>query len=373
MNRPSIPQVTYSSFSEDIHERVTEERIPTDGTIELTYRCNLKCAHCYCSHDPVKPEMKYGEICRILDEVEKAGCLWLLLTGGEPLIRPDFTDIYTYAVRKGILVTLFTNGTLITPFIADHLRDYRPFSIEITLYGATAETYEAVTGVRGSFEQCMNGIRLLLERGLPVKLKAMIMTLNKHELPMMKQYADKLGLEFRFDPAISPKLDGSKTTISLRIPPEEIVELDLADDKRLKEWRSFCDKFWNSSYRDELFTCGGGRNTFHINPYGELKFCEMVMDYSYDLRNKPFKTGWHDFIPSVRVMKRTRDNRCKDCDVIPICDQCPGWALLEHNDPETPVDFLCEIAHIRAEAFGMVNRVPKGGGVYDSKETVSKT
>ena len=373
MNRPSIPQVTYSSFSEDIHERVTEERIPTDGTIELTYRCNLKCAHCYCSHDPIKPEMKYGEICRILDEVEEAGCLWLLLTGGEPLIRPDFTDIYTYAVRKGILVTLFTNGTLITPSIADHLRDYRPFSIEITLYGATAETYEAVTGVRGSFEQCMNGIRLLLERGLPVKLKAMIMTLNKHELPMMKQYADKLGLEFRFDPAISPKLDGSKATISLRISPEEIVELDLADDKRLKEWRSFCDKFWNSSYRDELFTCGGGRNTFHINPYGELKFCEMVMDYSYDLRNKPFKTGWYDFIPSVRAMKRTRDNRCKDCDVIPICDQCPGWALLEHNDPETPVDFLCEIAHIRAEAFGMVNRVPKGGGVYDSKETVSKT
>ncbi|MBU0605106.1 MAG: radical SAM protein [Candidatus Omnitrophica bacterium] len=373
MGRPDIPQVTYSSFSEDIHERITEERIPTDGTIELTYRCNLKCAHCYCCHDQAKPEMEYRLICRILDEVENAGCLWLLFTGGEPLLRPDFADIYTYAVKKGMLVTLFTNGTLITPSLADHLREYRPFSIEVTLYGATAGTYEAVTGVAGSFGRCMNGIRLLLERGLPLKLKAMVMTMNKHELPMMKQYADRLGLEFKFDPVISPGLDGSKSPVSLRISPDEIVELDLADEKRRKEWRNFCDRSWGGSYRDELFTCAGGLNSFHINPYGELKFCEMVTGFSYDLRDKPFSTGWHEFIPAIRAMKRTRDNRCKDCAVLPMCDQCPGWALLEHNDPEAPVDFLCKIAHLRAEAFGMVNRIKKGGGMYDSKEAISKT
>jgi radical SAM protein with 4Fe4S-binding SPASM domain len=298
--------------------------------------------------------MKYGLICRILDETAEAGCLWLLITGGEPLLRPDFTDIYTYAVRNGMLVTLFTNGTLITPSIADHLKEYRPFSIEITLYGATAETYEAVTGVAGSFERCMNGIRLLLERGLPLKLKTMVMKLNRHELGMMKRYADGLGLEFKFDPVISPRLDGSKSPVTLRISPEEIVRLDMEDDKRRKEWRNFCDKFWGGSYQDELFTCGGGLNSFHINPYGELMLCEMVTDSRYDLRDKPFKAGWRDFIPAVRARKRTRDNRCKDCYVLPICDQCPGWALLEHNDPEEPVDYLCETAHVRAEAFGMV-------------------
>src|ERR1035437_1714272 len=95
-------------------------------------------------------ELTYEEHCRILDEVAEAGCLWLLFTGGEIFARKDFLEIYTYAKKQGFLITLFTNGNLITPQIADYLVEWRPFSIEITLYGATRETYEALTGVRGS-------------------------------------------------------------------------------------------------------------------------------------------------------------------------------------------------------------------------------
>ena len=106
------------------------------------------------------------------------GCRWLLLTGGEPFLRPDFLDIYTNANKKGLLLTLFTNGTLLTPRSADLLAERRPFAIEITLYGATQQTYERITGIPGSYARCRRGIDLLLERNLPLKLKTMVMTLN---------------------------------------------------------------------------------------------------------------------------------------------------------------------------------------------------
>src|SRR4029453_13908837 len=161
--------VSYGEFSQTFHRRTMREHLPLSGTIEVTRRCPLTCVHCY-NNLPLadgagaSTELTYAEHCRILDELADAGCLWLLFTGGEIFARRDFLDIYTYAKKKGFLITLFTNGTLITPRIADYLAVWRPFSIEITLYGLTKETYERLTGIPGSFEKCMRGIRLLRER-----------------------------------------------------------------------------------------------------------------------------------------------------------------------------------------------------------------
>jgi MoaA/NifB/PqqE/SkfB family radical SAM enzyme len=103
-----------------------------------------------------RTELSYEEHCRILDEIADAGCLWLLYSGGEIFARGDFLEIYTYAKKKGLLITLFTNGTMITPKIADYLLEWRPFSIEVTLYGHTKGTYERLTGIPGSYEKCMS-------------------------------------------------------------------------------------------------------------------------------------------------------------------------------------------------------------------------
>ena len=147
----SLPQLEYGQFSDWLHEKVRSQRVPVSGSLEVTERCNLRCQHCYI---PAKQragsrrrELKLPEIERILAEIAESGCLWLLLTGGEPFLRRDFLDIYTSARRKGLILTLFTNGTLITRPIADTLAEWRPLKIEITLYGATPETYERVTGV----------------------------------------------------------------------------------------------------------------------------------------------------------------------------------------------------------------------------------
>ena len=355
MDCPHIPIIPYHDFSKRIHDKTVSARIPLGGGIEPTLRCNLKCSHCYVAYDSKKKEMTYEEICYILDEITEAGCLWLLITGGEPLVRNDFLDIYTYAKKKGLIITLFTNGTLVTPEVADQLKEWLPFSVEITLYGATKETYERVTGIPGSFERCMKGIHLLLERKIPLKLKTMVMTLNQHELWDIKKYVEDLGVEFRFDPVLNPGLDGSKEPCKLRIPPEEVVELDLADEKRIKGWKEFCKKFWGLANSDKLYTCGGGQTSFHIDPYGELSLCIMSRMPSYNLCKGSFREGWYEFIPEVRSQKPKGDYKCGKCDLLSLCDQCPGWGQLENGNPEMPVEYLCQIAHLRAEAFG-VNR-----------------
>jgi radical SAM protein with 4Fe4S-binding SPASM domain len=270
---------------------------------------------------------------------------------GEPLLRKDFVEIYTYAKKKGFIMTLFTNGTLMTPVIGDCLTEWPPHKVEITLYGATKETYERITGIPGSFERCKRGINLLLERGIPLELKAMAMTLNQDEVFQIKEFAEESGVKFRFDPVLNPRLDGSKKPCNLRLSPEDVIDLDLADEKRVKEWRRFCKKFIGPHPSDNLFNCGAGASAFHIDPYGQMSACLMTRFQEYDLGRGSFHEGWYEWMPQFLELKPTADYPCGQCDLIALCGQCPGWAWLEHGSPETPVDYLCQIAHLRAQAF----------------------
>ena len=172
--RLAMEAVSYGTFSQSLHERVGSSRVPFSGTIEVTRRCPLECAHCYNNlpmgdREAQLAELTLDEHCRLLDEMAEAGCLWLLFTGGEIFARRDFLDIYTYAKKKGFLITLFTNGD------ADHRAhrrlpgaEWRPFAIEITLYGATQGDLRAADRHSGLVRRCMRGIALLLERGLPL-------------------------------------------------------------------------------------------------------------------------------------------------------------------------------------------------------------
>jgi radical SAM protein with 4Fe4S-binding SPASM domain len=287
----------------------------------------------------------------IIDEIVKEGCLWLLITGGEPLIRSDFLDIYAYAKEKGLIITLFTNGTLITTEIADYLKRQKPFVVEITLYGISKETYETVTHVAGSFGRCMEGIRLLLERKIPFQLKTLVSTLNQRDLSKIEKYAKELGVGFRFDPVINPRIDGSKEPCQLRTSPEEVVKFDLGDERRVESWKELVHNFRDHERPDSFFTCGGGLTSFIIDPYGELQLCVLFRRPSYSLREGIFKEGWDNLFPRLRSQKFNKDNKCWRCAYFLVCDQCPGWSQLENEDPEFPVDYLCQIAHLRAKVF----------------------
>jgi len=353
----------YVDWSKGLHERTIAQRVPMNGSIEVTRRCNLKCAHCYNNlplgdQEARRSELTYEEHCRILDEITQAGCLWLLYTGGEIFASTDFLDIYTYAKQKGLLITLFTNGTLITSKIADYLVQWRPFSIEITLYGRTKKTYEQVTGIPGSYDRCMRGIRLLMERGLPLQLKTMALTVNKHEIWDMKRFVEEdLGLEFKFDAMINCRIDCSQGPLALRLPPGEVVALDLQDPKRVAEWKRFADQFNgpvnSAEHVDELYDCGGGINSFAVDPSGMLSTCELSRGDTYDLRKGRFQEGWENFLLKVRQKKITRQTKCAACEIKAMCGMCPANGELESGDAEQPVDFLCQVAHLRAHALGL--------------------
>lgn len=365
MECPNIPSISLTEFGGRLNKKAVANRIPLGGSLELTFRCNLCCAHCYCNlpmndHDSIAKELRTEEIFYIFDQIAEAGCLWLLITGGEPLLRKDFLEVYAYAKKKGFIITLFTNGTLITPEIADYLAEWPPFKVEITLYGATKKTYERITGIPGSFNRCKSGIDLLLKRKITLVLKTMAMTLNRDELWQIKGYAEELGVKFRFDPVLNPRLDGSKTPCDFRLSPEEVVELDLADEKRVKEWQEFCEKFVGPFESDSLFDCGAGVSSFHIDPYGKMSACEMVRFQNYDLRCGSFGEGWHQSIPEFLTLAPEGNYPCGKCELISLCGQCPGWGWLENGNPEAAVEYLCQIAHLRAEVFGVNNKKQEG-------------
>src|SRR5438105_84613 len=257
---------SYSEFSLALHEKFTNQRVPIDATLEITRRCPLECQHCYnnlsmgdlAARDR---ELTKEEYFKLLADLADMDVIWLLFTGGEIFARKDFLEIYAFAKQKGFLITLFTNGILINEKIADYLREFPPFAIEITLYGRTKETYEALTQIPGSYDRCLRGIHLLLDRGLPLKLKTVGTRVNAHEVVAMKEFAEQeLGVEFKFDSLINPRIDCSQAPLAVRLSPEDVVTLDLHWSKVAAEHQANLQHEMAAPIgaRKNLYSCGGG-------------------------------------------------------------------------------------------------------------------
>jgi len=354
---------TYGEFSRSVHGHYSGQRAPLSVSIEVTRRCPLDCLHCYnnlamADQEARSRELNKEEHFRLLDDLADLGCLWLLYTGGEIFARKDFLEIYAYAKQKGFLITLFTNGTLITERVADYLQQSPPFAIEITLYGRTKETYEALTGIEGSYERCLRGVVLLRDRGLPLKLKTVPTTVNKHEVVAMKDFAEQeLHLDFKFDSLINPRIDCSQSPLAVRLSPEEVVLLDLHWPKIAAEHREAAQRDLKLSSEsvqsDTVYSCGGGIDSFALDPYGHMSICVLSHQDTYDIRSGSVKEGWELFLRKVRARERRRISKCVKCRIRSLCSMCPANGELENGDAESPVDFLCEVAHLRAMALGL--------------------
>ncbi len=357
-----LQTATYGDFSSLLHDRQKGRRAPMEVSIELTHRCPLECQHCYnnlpmSDESARRQELSFEEHIRLLDELVQMGCLWILYTGGEVFARKDFLDIYTEAKKRGFLITIFTNGTMITPRIADHLAEYRPFSIEITLYGATRETYETLTQIPGSFDRCMKGIRLLKERHLPLKLKTVPTTINFHEVYEMKRFAEEdLGVEFKFDALINPRTDCSQSPLGVRLTPEQVVALDFHDPVRKAEFKKLAeDELARGVLQQgpEKYTCGGGQNGCAVDPQGRMTICVLSHQDGANLRDGGFRQGWDGRLKDIRKSTRVRQTICSTCQLQSLCSMCPANGELESGDAETPVEFLCQVAHLRAFTLGL--------------------
>lgn len=359
MPLPVISEVSFRDFAAELGAK--QRRIPLCGTVETTFRCNLNCVHCYVNQ-PLNDEgirtreMPLERLLVLLDEIADQGCLDLLLTGGEVLARPDFPKVYVHAVRKGFRVTVFTNGTLVTERIGRLFSALMPARVEITLYGMTAATYERITRVPGSFDRCMQGIMRLLGCGVRLGLKAMVMKWNEHELGAMRAFAQNLGIGFRHDGLLSPRVDGVDVPIEeLQLPAERVVSADLQVPSLLQRQRESAARLLAASGSDlggdTLYSCGAGTIAFNVDPYGNLQLCQLARRSSFDLRQGSFEQGWNGFLAGVRGRCRSRPSACQTCSMMPMCASCPGAGELEHGDPERSVAMHCEITHRRIHAL----------------------
>lgn len=359
---PGIPEEQYGEFSRRVFSRSATDPQPTRVQFEITYRCNIHCVHCYT--DPfntpmhLRRELSVEEIIRIFDELADAGVLWMTITGGEAFVHPQFKQIYKEAKARGFLLSLFSNATTITETLADFLAADPPFTIDVSCHGATPEIFDAVSQVPGSFKRFQEGVRRLLDKGLPVKVKTKAMTLNRAELPKIKAFVESFGLEFNLYTVIHPRLDGDVSSIQYRLSPEEIIELEfgnaLAADA--SEERCALDEtpltqdasVYERPPDDRLFRCGCGTNTITISPYGILRACTHTTWPAYDLRTMRVREAFEQLVEAVRQARYTGESPCQACPVYTLCDKNPVAALHEAGSMESPVPHYCDVAFGKA-------------------------
>jgi len=360
----SLPEIEYEKFSNNFQR--LSNRPAEEGVLELTYRCNLNCRHCYCNDASLKikdEELTFKEICALIDDAVNLGCLWLAFSGGEPFIREDFFDIYLYAKKKGLLLAILTNAALIDEKAVSFLKEWPPRDVEISLYGVNEEIHDKVTQTKGSFKKTINAIHLLRENGITLEIKTMVLTLNRHEIGKISKFADSLGARFRYDHLIHCKLNGDKTTHKLRLSAKEAVDVDVELGDMPNYWQKECKAYAGIEVDcEKLYACGAGMCMFTVNPYGLLQTCSFPQKTAYNLRGGSLKEGWYNFIPQVVSRKRlNKDFSCRSCQVRAICSQCPNWAYLENKDEEKEVDYICALFKERAKRFGTGYISEKGG------------
>lgn len=359
-----MKEISYKTFSLRTHKKNWQIKRPNVCQFELTFACTLHCQHCYsdCYNRPsfLKKELNTKQVKLILDRVYNAGVIWVCFTGGDPLKREDFLEIYSYAKNKGFIITIFTNGYSMTEEIADCLKKMPPFSIEMTLNGITPETYEKISQIEGSFEKTRKGINLILERKLPLKIKTQITKENLEELPRIKKFIEGLGLEFRASPDLFARLNGDLTPCNSRVTPQKVLNLNgnkgssgddcqlspKTENQKLKiEDRE--PKTKNSKQNNELFRCAiGGGDGINIDPYGNRFLCSLIRTPVLDLLNPEVEYAANELLPLVRGRGFSTNSKCKGCNLRELCHWCPGRALVETGDMEMPIEYYCDLTHL---------------------------
>ena len=333
-------------------------RIPLEGSIDLTYRCNNNCLHCWLRIPPkaeeAKKELSFQEIKKITDDARKMGCSRWGISGGEPMLRPDFPEIFDYITRNSISYSINTNGSLITPQIAKLMK--RKGNKMIAIYGATACVHVNITRRPGSFEDTMRGFSYLKEAGAGFTVQIIPMRDNYNEFSDMIELAKSLRIHYRIGTSwlyLSAYRDAEKNKeiISQRLPPKEVVRLD-EPDLSYNEWLAKEDENNSCGHErnEHLFSsCISKRRDFHIDPYGNMSFCCFIKDsgFGYDLRKGSFAQAWDEFIPSlahkVKINEEYRKN-CGSCDLRADCRWCPVYGYLEHGRFSAKVEYLCNVA-----------------------------
>ncbi len=320
--------------------RAAREHIPLDVSLELTNRCNFRCAHCYIPDFDAPDGLSTARILTLLEELADMGTLFLALTGGEPLLREDWPRIARRARELGFHVMLLTNGSLIDEAAADLVADLM-LEVRVSFHGADPETFDRVTGQSGSFERVLAAVERLARRGADVELTVPITALNPQAATAVPALARELDVGFKLYTSILPAKDGSLAPIQLRLPEEQAAAL-------LDGPATGChlpDEEHSGALRDGPL-CAAGVRYAAISASGEVRACTVLPGSAGNLNEQSFREIWEGSPWFERLRGITaRDLRtCSTCSKLSYCGRCHALALVEDGDLLGPSKTACERA-----------------------------
>ena len=314
--------------------------IPFSVVFEITDQCNLECLHCY-QGNRGKEELSFYEIKSILDGLEKLGAMKVTLTGGEPLLREDFTEIFLYCSQKGFATKLFTNATLLH---SEHKKTFLkkpPFTVECSLYGSSAKTHESITGVAGSFGKTLGNIKWMVDKGIRVLVKSVMLCLNFHEMEALYRLCRGLGVIFYPTLRVYPSCDPTRSPEKWRIKTEDLKALR-------KKKSTFLQNHSASDNKSGELICNAGREACCISARGKVYPCVALRWECGDLRKRSLPEIWFHspILQKIRSLQDKDFKGCFSCQWKKSCNFCPGMSFGEHEDMLLPSKELCRLSSI---------------------------
>ena len=316
----------------EVAAKALKLNVPLSAQIDLTYRCNERCVHCYLDHDD-HGEMNTAEIKDLLDQMADAGVFYLNLSGGEIMMRRDFFEILEHARRRTFCVKLKTNGVLIRKKEAQRLRALGVESIQISVYSHRPEVHDAITKMPGSFRQSIEAARLLRAEGLNVTFANVLMTENAADYQGVRALAAELGIKCSLDPTVTPMMDGDRSVLQLNVDRSKLQEV-FRDASLVGDVEEFCALPTSVDEAAlDMLPCSAGHTACYVSPYGDVYPCVQFPLPCGNVRRTKFADIWRDSpqLSEVRSITLRDMPSCSQCAHGATCTRCPGLAYLEGN------------------------------------------
>jgi MoaA/NifB/PqqE/SkfB family radical SAM enzyme len=302
--------MTYLELRKQIIQTAAKKLIPVYGEFELTGECNCRCLMCYLGKG--QKELSTQEWKRIFSEAVEAGMLYALLTGGEILLRPDFSDLYSFLHDRGVRITLFTNATLLHEENLALFKKRPPEQIIISLYGANNQTYQGITKLRNGFDLVRRSLDLLAGSGINYQVRTLPLRPIYNELDALIDFVRERKLQLGYTLYLGPKRDGEKA--SERLTAEELLDFE-------NRIRSAFPQIPSPKSTD----CPALKSAFFITCEGRMQACSLA-DFGKSVLESGFLATWKELSGEHLL---TNPEVCRDCHLAGHCLRCPVRLRLE--------------------------------------------
>jgi radical SAM protein with 4Fe4S-binding SPASM domain len=321
-----------SALMQEMSDRALKLGVPLSAQLDLTYRCNEQCVHCYLDHDD-HGEMTTAEIKHLLAEMAEAGVFILTLSGGEIFLRKDFFEILEYARDLTFCIKLKTNAVLIREAQAARLRDLGVESIQVSIYSHRPEVHDAITKLPGSLQRSIKAIRFLRAQGLKVVVANVLMAQNMQDYQGVRELAEEIDARYTMDPTITPMMDGDRSVLDLNAGESALQHL-FHDESLVGDSDTYCapPPAVTEDSMDSL-PCSAGHTACYISPYGEFYPCVQFPLSCGNVRQQRFIDIWRDSaqLKEIRSIRLRDLSSCSQCAHGSSCTRCPGLAFMEGN------------------------------------------